>query len=311
LPQDVSAIKPAVIAVCALAFLLLTGLQSIRTTAELALFSNKLGLAILIAALIRVHRGWPSMIAGSPFSSTFSEAHWIWLDLSQLAFALAPLAFLAGNFGYRSQGRRPVVITAIMGIALPLSITVLLVGIIDVATLRSGFYVPSLEPTVAMALWSHAASSALPPRMLLAAITAFGAARFGIRALVESASIGRLQSWRVLALFACLGCAVARYSADPFNQTLDRPFDLLTSLLAVTSAVVTADLVTRFWRVAQTRRLDWIGVGAVSAGLATALYLSTGNESLLPSYATASLACILGRSVQAFAVRRLETRMLP
>ena len=47
-----------IVAAVILLFLFFTGLQSIQTSAKLALFSNKLGLAILVAALIRVRAGW-------------------------------------------------------------------------------------------------------------------------------------------------------------------------------------------------------------------------------------------------------------
>jgi hypothetical protein len=76
-----------------------------------------------------------------------------------------------------------------MGVALPLFVTLLLVGAIGAATHASPFYQPSLEPTVAMALWSRAAGSALPGRRMIAAITVFGVARFGLKALAEAAGI--------------------------------------------------------------------------------------------------------------------------
>ena len=61
-----------------------------------------------------------------------------------------------------------------------LSSTLLLVGVIGRATYASRFYQPSLEPTVAMALWSKVAGRALPGLMMIAAITMFGAVRFGV-----------------------------------------------------------------------------------------------------------------------------------
>ena len=54
-----------------------------------------------------------------------------------------------------------------MGIALPLCGTLLLTAIIAAATYPAGYGQPSLQPTVAMALWNKAASSALPLRMVL------------------------------------------------------------------------------------------------------------------------------------------------
>jgi hypothetical protein len=162
-----------------------TGLQGFRTTAKPALFTNKLGLAILVEALTRVHEGLPSALKGFPASDGDSVASIGVHGLSLLAFYAGPLIFLAADFGYRVQGRQQVVMIAGIGVVLPLCGTLLLVGVIGLATLASPYYQPSLEPNVAMALWSKAAGSALPARMMIASITTFGAARFGARALAN------------------------------------------------------------------------------------------------------------------------------
>ena len=303
-PQGWSSIESGAIGIGTMVFLAFTSFQNVQTTAKLARFINKLGAAILIAALIRVRHGWPAVLTQSPVSSVYSEGLDLWQGLSQLAFNLAPLVFFAANFGYRSPGRKAVAMTALMGIAVPLAGTLLLVGTIGIATTRSGFYVPSLEPNVAMALWSHAASSALLGRMMLAAITAFGAIRFGIRALVDSASIRPLGSRWTLVLLGFLAGAIVLVSADPYAPT----FQLLTNLLAVVPAVLTADFVTRSWRVDRAQRFDWIGVTALIAGLATPFYIPNwivGADDnpwwhpwLLPSYGVAFLVCLLGRTAR-------------
>jgi hypothetical protein len=190
-----------------------------------------------------------------------------------------------------------------MGIAVPLAGTLFLVGMIGVATIKSGLYVPSLDPNVAMALWSHAASGALLGRMMLAAISSFGAIRFGIRALVDSASIRPLGSRSTLVLLGFLAGAIVLVSADPYAPT----FELLTNVLAVAAAVLTADFVTRSWRVDRARRFDWIGTSALFAGLATPLFMPSwivgagddrwGSPWLLPSYGVAFLVCLMGRTL--------------
>jgi hypothetical protein len=271
-PQGWSPIESGAIAVCIVVFLVFTALQSVPTTAKLALFINKLGAAILIAALIRIRHGWPAVMTESPASTVRSEGLELWQGLSQVAFYLAPLVFFAANFGYRSPGRKSVAMTALMGIAVPLAGTLLLVGIIGVATMESGLHRQGGEANVAMALWSHAASSALLGRMTLAAITAFGAIRFGIRALVDSASIRPLGSRWTLVLLGFLAGTIVLVSAYPYAPILDISFELLTNLLAVVPAVLTADFLTRSWRVDGVRRFDWIGVTALIAGLTTPLY---------------------------------------
>ena len=86
------------------------------------------------------------------------------MGLSELAFYMAPLGLIAANFGYRVGGRRQVALTAACGAALPLLMTMLLVGLIRTATYHSSLYQPSLNPTVSMALWSRTAHSALGGR---------------------------------------------------------------------------------------------------------------------------------------------------
>jgi hypothetical protein len=262
-PQGWSPIESGAIGIGVMGLLAFTSLQSVQTTAKLALFMNKLGAAILIAALIRVHHGWPAVLTASPVSTARFEGLELWPGLSEVAFYVAPLVFFAANFGYRSAGRKTVGMTGLMGIAVPLARTLLLVGMIGIATIKSGLYLPSMDPNVAMALWSHAASGALLGRMMLAAISSFGAIRFGIRALVDSASIRPLGSRWTLVLFGFLAGAIVLVSADPYAPT----FGLLTNLLAVVPAVLTADFVTRSWRVDRARRLDWIGTTALLAGL--------------------------------------------
>jgi hypothetical protein len=290
-PKGWSPVEAGAIGVGNLGFLAFTSLPSVQTSAKLALFANKLGLTILIAAMIRVHRGWPAVLRASPVFTVRSEDLELWQGLSQIAFYLAPLVSLAANFGYRSSGRKAVAMTALIGIVMPLGGTLLLVGIIGVAIIASGFHVPSLEPNVPMALWSHAASSALPGRMLLAAITAFGAIRFGIRALVESASIRPLGVRWTLVLPGFLAGTILLVSADPWAPT----FELLANVLAVVPAVLTADFVTRLWRVERVDLatpvyvLDWI-VGAGDD--------HWGRPWLLPSYGMAFIVCLLGRTAR-------------
>src|SRR5581483_3661330 len=158
--REVSPIESGAIAGALIIFLFVTGLQSLRTSANLALFSNKLGLAILVAALIRVHEGLPTALKGFPASDGTAAASVAGQGLSLLALYVGPLVFLAADFGYRMQGRRQVAMTAGMGIFSPLCGTLLLVGVIGLATHACPYYQPSLEPTVAMALWSKVAGSA-------------------------------------------------------------------------------------------------------------------------------------------------------
>src|ERR1700689_1304928 len=103
--------------------------------------------------------------------------------------------------------------TGLMGIALPL--------------FASPFYQTDLQPSGAMALWSHAARRALPGGMIVAAITIFGAMRFGGRALTEAAAIRTPGTPRGWALLGCLVVAIAWCSLHPDRGR--RAYELTTN----------------------------------------------------------------------------------
>jgi hypothetical protein len=194
--------------------------------------------------------------------------------------------------------------TAGMGIALPLFGTLLLLGVIGAATHVSSYYVPSLQPNIAMALWSKAAGSALPGRMMIATITLFGAARFGAGALANSVCMPAFGRQLRRALLVCLGGIIAWCSLHPFDEILALSLRTSAGCLAVVAALLTADLVSGRRKVERVRRIDWIGLGALLAGLATALCIpftlsDTWSQSgLLPSYGVGFMMCLLGRALQ-------------
>jgi hypothetical protein len=303
--RDLSSTEAGVAAAGLLAFLFFTGLQSMRVNARLALFTNKLGIAILVAAFIRVNDGWAGVPPGFPTSGHEPLVPHLWYGVSHLAFYVAPLGLLASDFGFRSPGRKQVALAGLTGVALPLFGALFFTAVIGMATLASRFYQPSLNPTVAMALWSHAAASAVGARMLVAAVTTFGAIRFGARALMDSASIlrppGRL-SW---VLPACLIAAIAWLSLRPFAPAIETASEIAATWLTVAGAVLTADFVSGR-RVERVRRIDWVGVAALLAGLSVfcppGRYLwgldTWSRPRLLPAYGVGFLVCLLGRAVQ-------------
>ena len=305
--RQVSLTEFGLIAAGVLVFLFVTGLQSLRTSAKLALFTNKLAIAVLVAALVRVRDGWPAITRDFGDFAVLTGGSGLWQGLSLLSFSVAPLVFLAADFGQRSQERKQVAMIALWGLVLPLCGTLVVVGLLAVATFASQFYQPSLPPHIAMALWGKAAGHCLPGLMMVTAVTMFGAVRFGARALSKSLSKlapGRRSRWTLLGCFigAIVWLALQEY------RKYSVPFDLSATCLAVAAAVVTADFLTASWRVERARRVDWVGVAALLGGLASPLYLprwvvGAGAEQwwhpwLLPSYAVGFLLCLSGRAAQ-------------
>jgi hypothetical protein len=159
LRRGVSTKEVWIIVAAIVAFVFFTGLQSTKTIAKLALFGNKLGIAILLAAIIRVHEGLPEAMNGFPHSD--NPLPEFWRGLSLVMFYVAPLGFLAGNFGSLVQGRKQLAMTAVMGVVVPLFAVLMMIGVTNVATINSSFHQPSLNPNIPMALWGHAAYSSL------------------------------------------------------------------------------------------------------------------------------------------------------
>jgi hypothetical protein len=315
LERQVSSVGLGIAAAAVLMFLFFTGQQSFQTRARLAAFTNKLGLAVLLAAFLRVHEGWPALLG--PFSAD-EDRGWLWYtwsEFSMLALYVAPLALLAADLARRSHDRRQVAIFGLMGLALPIFVALFLVGVIGTATHASPYYQPSLQPTVAMALWSKAARSALPGRVLVAAVTVFGAVRFGGNSLVEATPIRPSGNARRWLLLACFSGAIAWCSLHLFAPAFFSILDWSARCLAVTGAVITIDFLTGKRRAEQARRVDWVSLIAVVCGLATPLYVSHGPVALtrfpgwypwvLPSYVVAFLMYLGGRVVQKILAAKL------
>jgi hypothetical protein len=214
------------------------------------------------------------------------------------------LVFLAADFGYRIDGRMELAMAGGFGLVLPFFGTMLLVGIIGLATHASSYYQPSLEPTIAMALWSKAANSALPGRMMIAAITMFGAGRFGIKALTNLVAAPALGRCPLQVLLACLCGAIVWCSLHPFDANLSISSNTSAVFLMVTAAILTGDFVNRRSRPDKLCRIDWVASSALATGLATFFLVrfcvsdAWWEPGLLPSYVVAFVTCVAGRELQ-------------
>lgn len=101
---------------------------------------------------------------------------------------------------------------------------------------------------------------------------------------------------------------IAWFSLHPEAVNLSAPFEISVTCLVVVAAILSAGFVAGRWRVESVRRIDWIGVVALLAGLETPLYMSywsigAGAESwwhpwLLPAYGVGFLVCLFGRIAQ-------------
>ncbi len=298
--REASSTVSAIILAVLLAFLFATGLLRLRTEAKLAFFTSKLAIAMLVAALLRVHEGWPAVPFGFPIFGDPQSFPDLWTGVSKLTLQVAPLVLLAANFGNRIRGRKQVAMTALMGIVLPLACALLVVGMIEVAVGHSHYYRPSLNPNVLMALFGGAADSAMQPRVMLVVMTMFGAIRFGARATVESISIPLFKGNRQWLLLGCTVFAIIWGALHQDLLNLWTAFERSATVLVVTCAVLTADYAGGRRQVEQIRRIDFVGVAALLAGLTVAF----SGKWLLPSYGIAFITCLIGRAIE----KRLQPR---
>src|SRR5689334_16746104 len=123
---------------------------------------------------------------------------------------------------------------------------------IGLTTFESRYYQPSLEPTVLMALFSKAARSAMPARVMIAWVTVLGAGRFGARTLTNLLAIPPLRGRPLTILLAAI-CGVIAWCSQ---TDLTGSFRLCASCLTATAAILSADLLTGNLQTQQSRRLD-------------------------------------------------------
>lgn len=134
----------------------------------------------------------------------------------------------------------------------------------------------------------------MAPRMLLTAVTIFGAVRFGAGVLMEAV--------RSRVLFALFGAIVVGCSAPLYP--VPAMFGISANCLVVVAAVMTADFLTGR-PPNPARSVDWVGLCALAAGLTVSFaWRSPVDDSLindwwhpglLPSYAVAFLTCLVSR----------------
>lgn len=95
LHRDTDLWDTLIASVLLLAFLAYTALQSHQTSVTLAKFTNRLAIAVLLAAVIRLHEAWPTSLPLLMTTGPNSPSRFPYERFTNLAFDLAPLALLA------------------------------------------------------------------------------------------------------------------------------------------------------------------------------------------------------------------------
>ena len=301
------------------AFLFATGLQSIRTEGKLAFFTNKLAMALLVAAVIRTRDDLPTVWyyfthAAIGYSESVSN---VWRGFSAMLVYAAPWALLGAGFGRRCETKREVVLIGSLGIVLPIIVATGIVAFVSQAT-HSRFR------NIAAALWYRDSARYVPAVTMLAAVTMFGMVRLGVRNLAASIFVlqNRRAAYRIVFTILALGTAIlsglARSNQFSFDLVLFLA-PIVRALVAV-AAILAADAILGH-RPTRLRRIDWIGVLAFFAGWGAPCYLPDSMPGmnldehfqpwLLPSYAIAFIVAVGGRSIQKIRNSGATTPALP
>ena len=310
-------IKPA-LAFSLVFFLGATSLGTSRTQAKLAFFGNKLAIAILLAAVIRTHQGWADASHGFPFQQSADRVSETWDGWVRLASWCAPLLLVAADSASGLKSTGAIRGVALWGIIAPLSATLLLIGFSVAAVFSAGYYQPSLQPNIAMALWGKAANRSLPPRFLIVSITTFCAARFGYRALRDCLRIDAAAGRRSDIVF-CAAVAVTAlfawrsehmFAGINFLDTPGIPMMCAAAILTVEAGLPRPRT--------GPRRFAGDAVLAMAAGIAAGAYSDwfchqpdhnySGAPWLLVAYAAALLTALAGRLFDSRSTALASTR---
>jgi hypothetical protein len=236
------------------------GLQS----AKVSLFTNILGVALLIAALIRVRTGWPEALHAITRQGWMVETPDVWRGLAQLAFWAGPLLFLASDFGRRCQSRKQVNWMGLCGIVLAAAGTLVLVGFIEGSTYNSDVVFHG-RANILTALAEGHSPQYVRVLLAMASVTMFGAAGFQTGALTSCLAIFRsfrFVYWTLLGLAACIIGVLASILFLDVSSVLNP----LARCLAAAAAVTTADFLTGRRLAASNSKIDSIGVTAFLIG---------------------------------------------
>jgi hypothetical protein len=287
----VSTAQKSAAAIALLSLVWITSLQSNRALGRMALFTIKLSLALMIAALVRTRDGLPALATG------FKSQAAIFQQISDLSAYAAPILVLAALKTHREYAAR----VATWGVALPLALSLLANGAIGLTTLFSGYYQPSLQPTILMALWSRARASYTMGFELIALISVFGAARFGLHILLEEIrTLAPVKSWR-LSIYSGLAFVILWQSHD-FSFTAPQVFEFCITGLAAAGGLLSAR-----YCAATPGRIDVPGAIALVAGWTTPLYLRSFlyakpyddwcHPAILPAYGIALASGLIVRGI--------------
>lgn len=311
----------AVLAFGLSAMLSLTATGSMQTCAKLGLFTSKLALAVMIAALLRVREHWAKAWTDLPVSLTaYYESMAPWTSIGGLLIYSAPLMFMAAVFARRLSSPKDVTRVTGWGLMLPFAAAMILAGFIK----RAGYLAHRNFGHLAgflSALNDGNASGGWVAKRLLIAITLFGVIRFAARASDLALPIPPAMRWLRPArhwLFAIAAGFLAGFPLPNWGNWLGSA----ACIVVAGAAVLTADCLTGRFKQPAARVVDWTGAIAWLSGASlpyrnawsfpiTGVFVGPDPMewnrlwSIAPSYGLSFGLCLTGRLVE-FCLRRVR-----
>jgi hypothetical protein len=307
---DLSLAKSSLASAGLALFLVASGVQGSAMTAKLTRVTNKLGIAMLIAAAIRVRGYLPWAWSDLGVVKASHGDYTLWLRVAEPLMFIGPLAFLAADFGRRSGTRKNVVLMGAYGIAIPMAATLFAVSLIQRAAYYRRSDLGGLA-SIMVALWDSDSKRYVGWWMMLALITLFGLARFCAGTAEQSLlSIITDRKIRLTAL-AIVAAAAAVLGAKASTVLLgwSAPSARIASPI---TAILSADYLVKGPRPDTPRRLDWLALIALVAGWIASVQLSSWAGEGYESHLAASILTPYLVSFVVFLTGRLvQRRMIP
>jgi hypothetical protein len=303
LQESLSVVESATLASVLILFLFTTGLQGMRTSARMALFTSKLGAAMLIAAALRVRWYLPGAwheLGGAPWSTER-----FWSLIAQPLMFIGPMALLAADYGCRSRTRRDVTLIGTFGLAVPICTTLFAVSLIQRAAYHWRTDLGGLA-NVAVALWGGDSSHFQWQWICLALVTLFGYGRFAVSTWrIAVAPVSAHERLKTTALvLSCLAAVVLSVGESPRSNHF---LEVSARVAACTAAILTADYFVKRRPAQRVSVADWFALAALAGGLAAGGWFSAGAPgdyewnlatSIFKCYGASFALCILGRLIQ-------------
>lgn len=295
--SGLSGIEPAALAMVVTLFVFATAERGLLASGKMALFTSKLGIALLIAGALRVREYWPEVWTG--FVGDTVRHGSVWHMVSEAMMIAVPMALLAADLGGWMRSSKDVLRAGIAGLMVPL-----LLAIPAVSLMARGASHTGSPGSIVCALWCDMTVRYQVPWMAAATMTMFGWGRFGVTMFGRALALDRMVRRKRLGVVVIGWAAVvALCSWEP--PVMGHALEAAAVVAAIAAAVLSADLVVGKRRPCARRMVDWVGLVVAASGLCAADvvgyfggYGETVTFEILVPYGVSFGVCVVARGLE-------------